>query len=178
MRKLSSLTIVVAMVALGVPSAAFSAPASPRAQQDTSRLGTISGTAKDSHGAPMANTMVRVRDKSTGQVVKQGVSDAAGGFNIGGLPPGNYVVEVVNTAGQVVGLSSTVAVAAGATATVTVTATAVGTIAAAGAGGGFGILGLGTAASVSVIGGAAAVGIVGIAAAYNNNSGHVASSSR
>jgi len=179
MRKFCSLALAAAIVSLGVPSLAFSAPATPRArQQAQQQLGTINGTAKDAKGNAMPNAKIRARDKTSGAVVAEGASNAAGAFSITGLAPGSYVVEVVNAAGAVVGESATLAVTAGAVTTVTVTATAVGTVAAAAAGGGFGILGLGTAASVAVIGGAAAAGIAGIAAANNNNSGTVASPSR
>ena len=86
------------------------------------------------------------------------------------LQPGNYVVEIVDAAGKVVGLSSMVAVTAGSTVAVTVTASTVGSIAAA-TGGGFGLLGLGTVASVAVIGAAgAATALVAVQSTNNNAS--------
>jgi hypothetical protein len=179
MRKSLSLVVALAIISLGVPSSAFAAPASARARVQTpAQTGSINGTAKDAKGNPMPNTKIRVRDKNSGQIAAEGASTATGAFSIGSLAPGSYVVEVVNAAGQVVGLSSTVAVTAAAATTVTVTATAIGTVAAAAAGGGFGILGLGTAASVAVIGGAAVAGIAGVAAAKGNTNSSNASPSR
>jgi hypothetical protein len=131
--------------------------------------GSITGTAKGANGESLSNYTVRARNPATGQIAAQTTSNSAGTFSFTGLAPGNYVVEVVNTAGQVVGLSSALAVTAGGTAAVTVTATAAGAAAAA-AGGGFSLFGLGTAASIAVIGGAAAAGIVAIVAANNNAS--------
>src|SRR5262249_34084462 len=136
MRKLCSLAIVAAMISLGIPSAAFAAPARVRArQQNPPQFGTITGTAKDAKGQALSNYTVRARD-AAGNIVGQSVSNSVGTYSITGLAPGNYIIEVVNAAGQVVGLSSTVAVTAGAVVTVTITATAAGTVGAAAAGGG------------------------------------------
>jgi hypothetical protein len=136
MRKFWSLTVVVAVISLGIPSLAFSSPASAHARQQN-QFGTITGTAKSAKGEALPNYKVQVRDTRTGQIVGQATSNSSGAFSVSGLAPGNYVVEVVNPAGQVVGLSPSVAITAGGVASVTVTATAAGAVGAAAAGGGF-----------------------------------------
>src|SRR5262249_34561048 len=100
----------------------------------------------------------------------QATSNSAGTFSISGLQPGTYLIELVNSAGQVIGVSSPVSVGAGETVTVAVTATAAskGAVAAA-SGGGFSLFGLGTAASIGVIAAAGTAAIVGVVAATNNS---------
>ena len=98
--------------------------------------GSLSGTASSSSGQVMANTVVQLRNLATGQLAGSTTSNVAGQFSFIGLNPGNYAVEVVNAAGQIVGTSASVAVSAGAAVTgVSVTASAaVAATAGAGAG--------------------------------------------
>ena len=99
----------------------------------------------------------------TGQLAGSTTSNAAGSFTFTGLNPANYVVEVVNQAGTIVGSSSAVAVTAGATVTVTVSTTAAAAIAGAGgaaaaAGGGAATAaGVSTAVIVTTVAAAAGV---------------------
>jgi hypothetical protein len=82
----------------------------------------------------MSNTVVQLRNLATGQLAGSTTSNVAGQFSFIGLNPGNYAVEVVNAAGQIVGTSASVAVSAGAAVTgVSVTASPLAA-AAAGAG--------------------------------------------
>lgn len=115
--------------------------------------GAISGTAQSTSGQLLAGYTVRVRNLGTGEVAGSSTTNAAGGFSFNGLSPANYVIELVNPAGAVVGGSSPIAVAAGVTSTMTVGLT---TAAAAAAAGG----GLSTALVVASI--AAAAGIAGV----------------
>jgi hypothetical protein len=106
--------------------------------------GTILGTAKTSAGKTVANTTVRLRDLATNQLSGTTMSNGSGAFGFTGLQAGNYVIEVVNAAGEIIGTSASVAVAAGAAVTgVTVTAAAVGAAAVGG--------GLGTVAITSIV---------------------------
>jgi hypothetical protein len=172
MRKSFSLALVIAIVALGIPSAAFAAHTANRVrlQNNPQQFATINGTARSAKGDGLPDYKVRVRDSSTGAVVAEGTSNASGGFSITGLAPGSYIVEIVNGAGQVVGMSAITAVGAGSIATVAVTATALGTVGAASSGGGFSLFGLGTAASYTVIVLATGAGIAGIVVATHNAS--------
>jgi len=133
--------------------------------------GSLSGTASSSSGQVMGNTVVQLRNLATGQLAGSTTSSAAGQFSFIGLNPGNYAVEVVNAAGQIVGTSASVAVSAGAAVTgVSVTASAA--VAATAAGTGAAGIGAGAAAGAStatIVGAAAAAaGVAG--AAYTNES--------
>jgi hypothetical protein len=106
----------------------------------------LNGVAQGANKATLPNYTVQVRNASTGTLAGSTVSTQTGTFTFAGLQPGNYVVEIIDAAGKVVGLSPSVSVGAGAAAGAITTAS----------GGGFGLFGLGTAASVAVIGAAGA----------------------
>ena len=125
---------------------------------------SVSGTATSSAGRPIANTTVQVRNLATGQLVGTTTSAANGGFTFAGLEAGNYSIEVVNAAGQIIGTSAAVSVAAGATITgLTVSASAAGIGAAAGAAAGAGSAG-GISTAVIIVTVAAAAGVAGAVA--------------
>lgn len=86
--------------------------------------GVITGTVLSSAGQTLPNYTVRLRNIQTGQLVGTTKTDPAGRFSFPGLSPANYIVEVVNPGGAIVGSSAVVAVAAGTSDAVTVTATA------------------------------------------------------
>jgi len=147
-----------------VPLAA-APPAKPGAlaggAQAPAPSGIITGTAQGSTGQVLPNYTVQVRNLQTGQLVGTTTSDAAGNFSFAGLTPANYVVEVVNQAGVIVGTSAPIAVVAGATVVVTVSATAAAI--AAGTGGG-----VSTALIVTLA--AVAAGVVTVVAVRANAS--------
>jgi hypothetical protein len=83
---------------------------------------TLTGTARSSSGQPIVNGSAQLRNVQTGQLVGSTTCDSAGEFTFTGLNPGNYVVEIVNAQGVVVGTGAVAPVAAGATVTMSVTA--------------------------------------------------------
>ena len=130
-------------------------------------LASVGGTATSSTGETLVNATVQLRDLATGTVTSTTTSSSTGAFTFTAVNPGNYVVEVLNAAGQVVGTSASISVAAGAAITgVTVTATAAAVAGSAAA--------AGTGTIVAVTSAAAAAGVAGIAAA----TGQAASPSR
>ena len=84
--------------------------------------GALTGVARTSAGQPLADHSVRVRDVRTGDVVATSRTGANGAFVVAALDPGSYVVEIVDAAGRIVGVSTITAVAEGRTATLSVTA--------------------------------------------------------
>src|SRR5688572_5986503 len=74
--------------------------------------GALSGLAQSSDRAPLANFRVQVRNANTGDLAGSTTSNQAGQFSFGSLQPGNYVVEIIDSAGRVVGLSPSLTVAA------------------------------------------------------------------
>jgi carboxypeptidase family protein len=163
MRKAIALGLIMTVVLLSAPAITFASGA-PRQQG-----GTLTGVAQGSDKQVLKNYTVRVRNTAAGSLVSTGTTSSTGEFSFAGLAPGNYVVEVLDAAGRVVGLSPSIAVAAGTTVSVTIAASAAGAIAAA-TGGGFGLLGLGTVATAAVITAAGVAAVVAVKATRNDAS--------
>src|SRR5471032_199854 len=166
MRRLIALAAAVAMTSLYVPLiAAGQAPGA-----------SLAGTATSSTGSTIANATVQLRNLATGQLTGTTTSSATGAFGFTGLPAGNFAVEVVNAAGQIIGTSSSIAVAAGATITgVAVSASAAAVAGAAGVGAAAaGAAGAGAAAGIStavvITAVAVAAGIVTAVVVVKNDS--------
>jgi hypothetical protein len=125
--------------------------------------GALSGVAQSSDKAPLPNFRIQVRNANTGELKGSTTSNQAGQFLFASLDPGYYVVELVDAAGKVVGLSPALLVSSGSTVTVTVGATAAGALS-NGTGGGLSLLGLGPLASVAVVGAASAAAVTAVVA--------------
>lgn len=170
MRKVFAAVLIVGMAFVGMPVGALAATSSVRAKQTPLQnppgTGGLQGVAKNAQQQNLPSVRVQVRAPN-GQLAATGTTNSAGEFSFAGLTPGTYTVEIVNTAGEIVGTAS-VPVTAGATATVTLTATALGTISTTT--GGAGLFGLGTLGTVAVVTAAAAAVIVTIVAVTNNAS--------
>jgi hypothetical protein len=166
MRKALALGLAMTTVVLGIPATTFAGPTGAAARQQP---GAVTGVAQGADKQVLQNYSVRVRSVTTGQVAGTSTTSAAGEFSFSALTPGNYIVEVLDAAGRVIGLSPSIAVATGTTVSITVAASAVGAIAAA-ASGGFGVLGLGTIASVAVVTAAGVATVVAVKATKNDAS--------
>ena len=119
---------------------------------------SVAGSVISSSGQVLPNAAVQLRDLATGTVSATVMSSATGTFSFAAVAPGNYVVEVLNAAGQVIGTSASISLPAGGTVTdLGVTATAATAPAAA--------AGTGSARTiVAVTAAAVAAGISGIVA--------------
>jgi hypothetical protein len=138
--------------------AALSLPASPLVVTGVAQTeaASIAGTATSSSGETLVNATVQLRDLTTGTISGTTTSSSTGSFSFAAVNPGNYAVEVLNAAGQVLGTSASISVAAGAAVTgVTVSATA-----AAIAAGAASLTGVTTIVAVTTA--AAAAGVVGV----------------
>ncbi len=166
MRRIIAVTVAVAMSFTALPL--FAAARAGRVAQ---QFGSLSGTARDQGGQTIARTTVQLRNLTTGELVSTTQSAADGAFSFAGLPAGNYAVEIVNAAGQIIGTSASITVAAGATVSgVIVTASAaaaLGTAAGAAAAGAAAAGGFSTAVVITTI--AVAGGIAGAVAIARNN---------
>jgi hypothetical protein len=148
--RVSVMKKLIALAFAGLLSSSTLLAAAPTGQ---AQAASLAGTASSSTGQTLVNATVQLRNLATGQLASTTTSNAVGNFAFAGLNPGNYAVEVVNAAGQIVGTSASITVAAGATVTgVSVTATAA--VVAGGAG-----VGAGAAAGAAAAGGGAAAGV-------------------
>lgn len=106
LRALTSFSVVAALVAL---SAAHVVAGPGQAGSAAS----LSGTASSASGRSLADSVVQLRNVTTGQLAATTTCNAAGQFSFVSLSPGTYAVEVLNTSGQLVGVSQAVAISAG-----------------------------------------------------------------
>jgi hypothetical protein len=120
----------------------------------------ISGRVVTPNGDPIANAIVRARDLLNGQIGGSTSTASAGQFAMN-VNPGSYLLEVVDTGGQIVGTSSFISASAGSAITsATVTATT-GALSAVTTTAGL-VATLGASAARSVTYAAAAAGIAGV----------------
>lgn len=159
MRRLVALALTFVVVALGPAPLVF-------AQGQT---GGINGVAADAAKNPLANHTVRLRNLATGEITSVTQSTTNGSFSFVGIDPGNFVIEIVNSASQVIATSSTVVVSAGTTAAITVTASAITSLAAASGATGLAALFSGTSLVVVTAAGLAAV-TIGVVATQDDAS--------
>ena len=102
--------------------------------------GQISGIARDAQNQVLPGVRVQLRNIDSGNLVSTTKSAAVtGAFQFTGLNPGNYVAEIVDDDGKIIGTTSTMALAAGGVISgVTLAASAAGAMAGAAAAGGMG----------------------------------------
>lgn len=120
----------------------------------SSAQATINGTVVTPNGEPIANTTVRARDLLTGEIGGSTRTSTTGEYSIS-LKPGSYVLEIVDDAGQIIGVSSFVSAAAGVSLAAATVMAASGALSAA----------VGTATGLAAALGATAARSVGMAAA-------------
>lgn len=159
MRRFVALALSSTLVLQAAPLMAATARAGAQAAVGT---GALNGTAHSAGGQTLPDYTVQLRNLQTGKLEGITTSNAAGDFSFAGLNPGNYMVEVLNPAGVIVGTSAATAVAAGSTVTVMVSTAAVAALTAAAAGG------ISTVLIVTTV--AVAAGIAGVVVAKNNAS--------
>jgi hypothetical protein len=128
---------VLALVLTGVialPAQTLLAAGAPTA--GAGATGQISGQAFDVSGRQLTRVTVRLRNLATGLALNDVPEGTGGTFSFHGLRTGNYVVEVGNTAGQVIGTSRIIALAPGQMAATGIGVTAAPEVAVAQAGAG------------------------------------------
>jgi hypothetical protein len=157
---LSSSLLLQAAPLLAAPSLHGTRAATAQAPVSS---GTINGTAQSAAGQKLASYKVQLRNLDSGQLAGTTTSDAAGSFSFASLTPGNYVIEVVDPAGVIVGSSASIPVAAGAAVSVTVSATAAAATTASGTSSRH------VSSAVVITSIAAAAGIAGVVAVVRNN---------
>jgi hypothetical protein len=124
--------------------------------------GTMTGVARGNHLQSLASVNVQLRNLDTGAVAGTTTTTEAGTFTFPQLPAGNYIAEVVDAAGKVLGVGAPVFLPAGGTATTSVIALAFGTGASTASG--FSFLGMGPVTTMTILGAAAAASVSAVVA--------------
>jgi len=131
--------------------------------------GTMTGVARGKYLQSVSGVNVQLRNLNTGDVAGVTVTTDAGTFTFAALPAGNYIVEVVDAAGKILGTGAPVSLAAGGTATTSVIALGFGATTAASASG-FSFLGMGPMTTMTVLGAASAASVTAVVATRPNAS--------
>jgi len=106
MKKLfASVLCVVVAVSLSPTLSAAGRPMSRLTAQPTQDIGEIAGTSTRNN-KPLPNYKVRLRNVDSGELVRDSVTDAGGNFKFTGLPVGNYLVETVDSEGNIIATSA------------------------------------------------------------------------
>jgi hypothetical protein len=63
--------------------------------------GSIVGTAWKNDNSPVSNALLRLRDVTSGQILRGAEADAMGRFGFDEVPPGSYLVELVDQNGEI-----------------------------------------------------------------------------
>jgi hypothetical protein len=153
MRRIIALGLTGVLLVTALSSSAFAGAQSG---------GGVTGVARGRQMQSLSSVKVQIRTVGTGQIVGTTTTSEGGAFSFAGLPPGDYVSEVIDAAGKVQGVSSPFAVSPGGTATTSVVALSYGASAAASSGG-FSFLGMGPVTSMTVLGAAAAASVAAVA---------------
>jgi hypothetical protein len=77
----------------------------------TSEAGTIVGFVRDAIDNPIPAARLRLRDVTAGRLIMTTRSDQEGRFRFGGVPPGSYLVELVDEGGKLLAVSDTLSLA-------------------------------------------------------------------
>jgi len=157
MRKFASIAVIVALAMAGVPSAALAA------SQGAAQSAAVAGTVRRANARVVPDANVQIRNVENGDVAGRTTTDDAGTFAFAGLAPGNYVVEVVDAAGKVLGVGTPFSLTAGGTASASIILAGSGTTAAASSGG-FSLFGLGPVSTLAVLGAASAAAVTAVVA--------------
>jgi len=158
---LKRVMVVSVVLALGIAMSVFAA-------QGT---GQISGTARNAQDQVLGGVTVQLRNVDTGALVATTKSAANGTFEFKQLNPGNYVVEIVDDDGKIIGASTSLALAAGGIVSgFTIAASAAGAVAGAAAAGGLGAFFASTGGILLLVGIGAGV-TAGVVAATGDASG-------
>jgi hypothetical protein len=132
---------------------------------------TVSGSALRTDFKPLPAATVRLRQfDGNGAVLASATTGPSGEFAFGGVPAGNYLIELVDFSGKLVGMAPPFVVAGEGPVAVSVIASGLGVTADSAAGGGFSLFGLGPTASLAVLGAAGAAAVTAVVATKSDAS--------
>src|SRR5215472_15114695 len=100
MRKVVSIGLMI-VLSLGAQSSLFA-----WGQDAAQGLSTVTGTASGANTQALPNAMVQIRSAKTGDLFGSTVTNEAGQFSFSNVPEGNYVVEVVDGSGKILGIGN------------------------------------------------------------------------
>jgi hypothetical protein len=106
MRKTAVLAIALCAAVAGLDGLLHAAPAT----QLPGPCATVDGVIRTADDLPMAGATVRLRSVTSGNVMDTVLADSSGRFEFSNVQPGTYVVEILDSTGNIVGTSPTIEV--------------------------------------------------------------------
>ena len=103
MKRFTALALVLAVIGISLPTSALAA---------SQANGQVAGMAKYQGGEPVANYTVRLRNVDSGQIAASATTSGTGEFTFASLVAGNFIVELVDPAGKIIGTSAAVVLTA------------------------------------------------------------------
>lgn len=169
-RTFVSITAIVLIVVPALqPGLLAGAQGAPRGQVAVPAGTTVTGNALRTDLKAFPSATVRLRRFDSAAVVGSSTTGSFGEFAFAGVPPGNYFLELIDAAGQLVGTGAPFAVTGQGPVSVSVVASGQ-TRTTASTGGGFTLFGLGPAATIGVLGAAAATAVTAATATKSDAS--------
>ena len=113
-----AMAAAVALASFPVPLSARQ-PAVPQAALGVTSVvqqpGTVTGIAWHRDNTPVSHALLRLRDVTSGRIIRRTRADAAGRFSFATVPSGSYVVELVDEDGGIRGVGQMFSVGPGET---------------------------------------------------------------
>lgn len=153
MRRLLAVTLAVSLVSPGLTSVLLAA--------GQAQVATVTGRALGANQQALANTMVRLRSVTTGQLLRVTTSAHGGAYSFPAVAPDTYIIELVDRTGRMLGTTEPFQVEANTAATMSVVSTSTSALTSSGSAG-FSFLGLGPTMTTVVLGAAGAAAITGV----------------
>lgn len=153
MRRLLAVALAVSLVATGLTSTLFAA--------GQGQVANLTGRALSVDQQGLANTMVRLRSVTTGQLLRVTTSTQGGAYSFPAVDPDTYIIELVDRTGRILGTTEPFRVEPNTAPTMSVVATSTNALASSSSAG-FSFLGLGPTMTTVVLGAAGAAAITGV----------------
>jgi hypothetical protein len=124
----------------------------------------VNGRAVRTDMQSVVSGTVRLRRLETGMVVGTATTTENGAYSFDGVRPGRYVLELLDSDGRLLGVTAPFVVGDDDPVAVSIVAGSTGVMATSQGAAGFSLLGLGTVATVAVLGAAGAAAVTGVVA--------------
>src|SRR5262245_6639885 len=134
MRRFLAVALAVSLVSPSLSSVLLAA--------GQAQVGTVTGRALGSNQQALANTMVRLRSVTSGQLLRVTTSAQGGAYSFPAVAPDTYIIELVDKTGRILGTTEPFQVEANAAATMSVVSTSTSALTSSSSAG-FSFLGLG-----------------------------------
>jgi hypothetical protein len=158
MRRILSIGLTIALAASGLQSNLRAAGQAGPSQE----MATLTGRALRTDLQAFSNATIRLRSVTTGELLRATTSGPSGDYSFPEIPTGNYVVEMVDSTGRIVGMTAPFRVEGGTAPAISIVATSASGAMMSSASAGVSLLGLGPSVTAAVLGAAGAAAVTAV----------------